>query len=237
MLPRKPLPAVTLAAILALNLPAVLAEINGTFVVDDWNNFNSDPDVWGSVAIPGPRLDRPYPGKWDEQPAPEDGWRLDIAITAQLIDPEHGRNLTLLTAKFRPPPAGRPGAVLDAQSGNWSVPSNISSTWRLSLVSLIRANADKDFRDVSDPNDAAQGACPESVVSKKCVEELRERIASREDVLDGRGVVNVVPRDSGTEEDIMPTSGSCNEFFDDYWATCESAHTRKRMVSVSPIDH
>lgn len=62
-----------------------------TDTVDSANyaDFVPDPDAFGAVPIPGPRLDRSYPGTWGDgsdaadEPIhypPDQGWILDLRV-------------------------------------------------------------------------------------------------------------------------------------------------------------
>ncbi|KAH7033678.1 uncharacterized protein B0I36DRAFT_362321 [Microdochium trichocladiopsis] len=148
------------------------------------NSDRPDPDAWGSVPVPGFRLDRPYPDTLEtNNDSASSDWQLNVAFQR-----EPGRNREDASVRISlwvdPPALGQPGAVLDAETGTWSVPSNVSDTWNVRLIS-IASGGYLQLRAVDDPNDDVDGSCPESVLSPACIAQLRADLVAHPAVLDG----------------------------------------------------
>ncbi|KAJ1338622.1 hypothetical protein MN608_01482 [Microdochium nivale] len=133
-----------------------------------WSN---PTNATGSVPVPGFRLDRPYPGSWDDAEANSRSWSLNVNVTDTV-------DFVSLSIWFAPPPAGSPeGAVFSPNSTtnappNWIVPQNVTDSWRFVILWFERTG----WRTVQDPNDDENGTCPPSVLSAECMLGLRDYI-------------------------------------------------------------
>ncbi|KXJ88708.1 hypothetical protein Micbo1qcDRAFT_213812 [Microdochium bolleyi] len=132
--------------------------------------FVDPPVATGSVPIPGFRLDRPYPGAWDDE-ANSRSWSLKVNASGE-------GGFASLSIMLAPPPLGSPEGVLFGRNAtsnkttNWIVPENVTDTWR---VIVIRFDMN-ETRTVADPNDHENGTCPPSVLSDACKRALRDRV-------------------------------------------------------------
>ncbi|KAJ1325403.1 hypothetical protein MN608_08595 [Microdochium nivale] len=137
----------------------------------------------GSVPVPGFRLDRPYPGSWDDAEANSRSWSLNVNVT-------DSQGFASLSIWLAPPPAGSPeGALFGTNAtsnatNNWIVPQNVTDTWRVVIVWF-----DKDeWRTVQDPNDSENGTCPPSVLSAECKLGLRDFVRRMPETVYNMGV-------------------------------------------------
>ncbi|KAH7024684.1 uncharacterized protein B0I36DRAFT_352897 [Microdochium trichocladiopsis] len=160
----------------------------------DYANINPDPDAWGVVPVPGFRLDRQYPGLSNETNS-TDGttrWELDLRINRNAPKTSSGAgagttNVTRVTVQLRPPAPGQPGAVLDNQTGNWSIDDpRATDSWKLIIVSFAMGSLDQ-LKAVEDGNDKQRGSCPTSVMSEQCARDIRESMATNSGIKAGNG--------------------------------------------------
>ncbi|KAH7020723.1 uncharacterized protein B0I36DRAFT_367208 [Microdochium trichocladiopsis] len=145
----------------------------------DWITPNPSPDIQGTVHFPGRRLDRPWPGTWDESDTPSQ-WTLRLNISQQRRKwyptfTTGEEKYTSIAAEIIPPAADMPGS--------FGTGSNITSSWLLSLVAVSPPGA----RTLSQGNDVENGTCPGSLISEECVAALKDRYRNDPNVTHGQG--------------------------------------------------
>ncbi|KXJ85303.1 hypothetical protein Micbo1qcDRAFT_210091 [Microdochium bolleyi] len=187
-----------------------------------WPEVIANPDASGRVPFYGPRLDRPYPGLWnDTEPTP---WYLELKLRSR---PREGVFDTWASLQLLYPSTNTPGALFTS-NGSWAVDQNTTSGWNVnfyywsSTFGLAPA--------VPEGNDVQRGTCPESVMSRQCADDVREKLVPGYNG-DGSSLLripksckpltNPSPRKLGLDHDLTPNEANLTRY-DTTWSWYDS---------------
>jgi len=137
---------------------------------------NAQPEMTGTVHFPGFRLDRPWPGDWDGE-LPLSSWSLQLNVSRDVRKwwpsfTTGKSDNTMITAQLVAPPPDTPGSFVSMTKNGPSNNVNATRSWRVSMMAFRPEGLDT----VADANDAENGTCPTSVVSKDCADLVKLQI-------------------------------------------------------------
>ncbi|KAH7024994.1 uncharacterized protein B0I36DRAFT_332368 [Microdochium trichocladiopsis] len=165
-----------LAAIILLLVQSVAAKVKLDQVGE-----NANPDVSGRVHFYAPRLDRTYPGSWDNTtPNP---WTLELNITRdRTTGPLADSRVPLFTLQAIPPAPGLDGAVY-WPNGSYTIgdvgPYAVNPTTQSWYVQMGVPYWTPDL-EVPEGNDKQRGTCPGSIWTSRCMAAMRQAIQAQD---------------------------------------------------------